>query len=150
MKMAFHFRLDKVLTIKEKEKNLSELEYADARQQFEKAARRLYELLKKKEDLEKQYEQKMQVGVMADSLLQYSYHLQTLQTSITQEQLNVNRAKFLMEGKHQKIIQKSVEVKKYNRLKEKHFAHFKNQLKKDESKQLDELSLIKPGEWHGI
>lgn len=150
MRMAFHFRLDKVLAIREKEKNLSELEYADAQKQFERAAWKLYELLKKKENLEAQYSDKMQAGVTVNVLRQYHDHLESLQGLIIQEQLNVNRAKFEMERKQEVIVQKSVEVKKYTSLKDKHYAAYTKQLKQDENKQLDELIFMKPGEQYGV
>ena len=117
--MASQFRLEKVLKIKEKEKDLSEIEFAQAMQYFENAARTLYELLKRKEEIEKQYEHKMRIGLQADVIRQYNLHLQSLHNSILKQQMIVNRARAAMEKKRDEIVHKSIEVKKYQLLKEK-------------------------------
>ncbi|MFA8437503.1 flagellar export protein FliJ [Pueribacillus sp. YX66] len=148
--MASHFRLDKVLKIREKEKDLSEIEFANAQQRFESVARTLYELLKKKEELEKQHEYNMRVGVQADTIRQYNLHLQSLQNSIMEQQMIVNHARFEMEQKRNLIVHKSVEVKKYNLLKDKHIENVLSKMKKEENNQLDELSILKLGERYGV
>lgn len=148
--MANHFRLEKVLKIREKEKDLSEIEFANAQQRFESVARALYDLLKKKEELEKQYEYKMRGGLQADLLRQYNLHLQSLHNSIMQQQLVVNQARYEMEQKRQLIVHKAVEVKKYSLLKDKHVEKVLEKIKRDENNQLDELSILKLGERYGI
>lgn len=148
--MAHHFRLDKVLKLREKEKNLTEIEFSNAQQRFESVARALYNLLKKKEDLEKQYEHKMSTGVQIDQIRQYNLHLQSILNSIIQKQQQVNRARFEMEEKRRQIIQQSVEVKKYSRLKEKHTKKVVSKMKRTEANQLDELTMLKLGERYGI
>lgn len=148
--MANQFRLEKVLHIKEKEKDLSEIEFANAQHHFENVARKLYELLKKKEELEKQYENKMRTGMQADVIRQYNLHLQSLQNSILQQQLLVNQARFEMEQKRQAIVQKSIEIKKYNILKDKHLENVQTKQKRNEMNLLDELSILKLGERYGV
>lgn len=148
--MASHFRLEKVLKIKEKEKDLSEMEFANAMQYFESAARALYDLLKRKEEIEKQYETKMRVGLQADVIRQYNLHLQSLHNSILKQQVIVNRARAEMEQKREQIVHKSIEVKKYELLKEKYLEKVLSKLKKEENNQLDELSILKLGERYGV
>lgn len=148
--MAHHFRLDKVLMLREKEKNLAEIEFSNAQQRFESVARALYDFLKKKEDLERQYEHKMSAGVQIDRIRQYNLHLQSLHNSIIQKQQQVNRARFEMEEKRRQIIEQSVEVKKYSRLKEKHTKKALAKIKRTEANQLDELTMLKLGERYGV
>ena len=50
--MGYQYKFDKILQIKEKEKGDALAEYHTAVRKFEEAAEKLYELLKKKEDLE--------------------------------------------------------------------------------------------------
>lgn len=148
--MTFKFRLQKVLSIKEKEEDLSKLEYANSQRKFEVVARKLYESLKKKEELEQQYESKLRKGMNVDTLQRYYHHLQGLHTQIIEEQLAVNKAKFAMEQKQQQIVDKSKEVKKYTILREKQYIQYEMQQRKDENNQLDELSTMKMGERHGV
>lgn len=148
--MTRQFRLEKVLKIKEKEKDLSEIEFAHAMQYFENAARALYELLKRKEEIEKQYEHKMRIGLQADVIRQYNLHLQSLHNSILKQQTIVNKARAEMEKKREQIVHKSIEVKKYQLLKDKYLEKVFAKLKKEENKQLDELSILKLGERYGL
>ncbi len=148
--MANQFRLEKVLKIREKEKDLSEIEFANAQQRFESAARALYDLLKRKEELEKQVEHQMRIGIQADAIRRYNLHLQSLQNSIARQQQVVNRTRYDMEQKRKIIVHRSVEVKKYQRLKEKHAEKTATERKREEARQLDELSILKLGERYGV
>ena len=147
--MAFQFRMEKVLALKEREKDLSELLYSESIAQFETVARKLYETLKKKEQYEQFCADKLSEGVHVGFLRQYQNHIQTLNFLILKQQSQMHQAKCQME-KHQKAaMEKSVEVKMYQTLKEKHFNDYKEKLKRAELQQLDELSLRNLGERHG-
>lgn len=148
--MAFQFRLEKALGVKEIEKHLSELEYSKSVDAFEIAAKKLYETLKKKEQIEANYGEKLKAGVHAEILHQYDHHLRTLERLIAEQQLFMNKAKYVMKKKQNAVIEKSVEVKKYATLKDKQFKQYVENMKAEEQKQLDELALLKLGERHGV
>ena len=47
----YHYRFEKVLTFREQEKTETEVEFKDSVEAFETVATKLYDLLKKKEDI---------------------------------------------------------------------------------------------------
>ena len=49
--MSYQYKFEKILTIKEKEKSDARAKYNEAQKSFEQVAEKLYNLLKKKEEL---------------------------------------------------------------------------------------------------
>lgn len=147
--MGFQFRLEKALNVKEQEKQLSELEYSSALDHFEKVALQLYQSLKEKEQLEADYEQLLKKGVHVDVLQRYERYLRPLKSRIKRQQMLVSEAKLAMESKQRAIVTKTVEVKKYAMLKEKRYKDYIASKAKEETKQMDELTVMKLGGRYG-
>lgn len=60
--MKFTFKLEKLLDLREKEKEEQVFMYEKAIRKFEDVAEKLYQLLKKKEDIEQQQLKKLNPG----------------------------------------------------------------------------------------
>lgn len=141
--MSFHFSMEKVLSVKQKEKETIEQELGEAVQAFESIAEEIYSLLKRKEDIENlsnhQYQQKMIVNDLQNT----QRFLLSMTNKIKELQPVLQRARERMQIIQQKLLQQTIEVKKYEKLKEKQFTDYKLELSTYENKQNDEFSVLR-------
>ncbi|ADU30756.1 flagellar export protein FliJ [Evansella cellulosilytica] len=139
--MPFQYGLQKVLEVKEHEKTEAELAYRDSMNHFENVATELYHQLKKKEDLLMAYDEKLKSGIPIGNIQHIQDTLQFLQKEINHLQRETQRTRDVMNAKQQKLSLKTVDVKKYEKMKERKFELYKlNEARLDNS-FLDELSI---------
>ncbi|KEF39879.1 flagellar export protein FliJ [Schinkia azotoformans MEV2011] len=139
--MAFKYKFEKLLSIKENEKDVVIGEYNDAAQKFEKAATKLYELLKQKEDLIDQQGKQLTSGLNIRQIQDLQRFLPFLDKSIAEWQVQVAKARKFMELKQQLLLEKNIEVKKYEIMKEKSLVAYSQLEKAEENKLMDEISI---------
>lgn len=139
--MVFKYKFEKLLSIKENEKDIVIGEYNDAVQKFEKAATKLYELLKQKEDLIEQQGKQLKFGLHIGQILDLQRFLPLLDKSIGEWQLQVAKARKFMELKQQHLLEKNIEVKKFEIMKEKSRDAYSLLEKAEENKLMDEISI---------
>lgn len=139
--MAYAYRFEKILDVKENEKDQARMDYEQSRQEFEKVATKLYDLLKNKEDLINQQEKQMQEGISIFELKQHQYYLETLEKSISIWQLKVIEARNKMNIMEARLKDLNIEVKKYEKMKEKDFLQHMEEVKQDEMIKMDEMSI---------
>ncbi|WP_064093710.1 flagellar export protein FliJ [Rossellomorea aquimaris] len=139
--MSYQYRFQRILTLKEKEKNEVHEMYKGSIVKFEQAAEKLYKFLKKKEDLESYQAQKLQSGFSVQDIRHHQQFITNIEKSITYYQDLVIQARNRMNWYEEKLVDMNVEVKKYEKMKVKDFSRFLQERKKDESKQLDEVSV---------
>ena len=141
--MSFHFSMEKVLSVKQKEKETIEQELGEAVQAFESIAEEIFSLLKRKEDIENlsnhQYQQKMIVNDLQNT----QRFLLSMTNKIKELQPVLQRARERMQIIQQKLLQQTIEVKKYEKLKEKQFTDYKLELSSYENKHNDEFSVLR-------
>lgn len=138
--MNYHYKFEKILDVKEKEKDEALSAYKNAVQAFENVARELYALLKKKEDLEARQAEKMKTGLSVQEIRHYRRFIDDIEKSIHYYQNLVMNARNRMNWHQQKLQEKNIEVKKYEKLKDKDYSRFLMKLKIQEEKQADEIS----------
>ncbi|KYC59741.1 MAG: flagellar export protein FliJ [Heyndrickxia coagulans] len=138
--MNYHYKFEKILDVKEKEKDEALSAYKNAVQAFENVARELYALLKKKEDLEAHQAEKMKAGLSVQEIRHYRRFIDDIEKSIHYYQNLVMNARNRMNWYQQKLQEKNIEVKKYEKLKDKDYSRFLMKLKLQEEKQADEIS----------
>lgn len=136
----FVYRMQSILDIKEK---LEE----QARQEFAQANRRLLEENEKLEKLYQRKEQYEQNGrkLLSDSLkvtdiLENEEAIARMQEFIVYQQDAVAKAEALVEEAREKLTQARQESKMHQRLKEKAFENFVEEMKAAEAKEVDELT----------
>lgn len=139
--MAYQYKFDKILHVKEMEKGDASAAYHMAVQKFEEAAEQLYELLKRKEDLEFYQSSKLAGGLAVQEIRHHQQFISNLQNSIDYYQKMVVNARNRMNHYQEKLIETNVEVKKYTKMKEKDFLHYLNGLKFQEAKRMDDVSI---------
>jgi flagellar protein FliJ len=148
--MVFQYRFDKILQIKEKEKVESMAVYQTAVRKFEEAAEKLYELLKKKEDLEIFQSSRLEGGLPIQEIRHHQQFIMNLQKSIEYYQKMVQNARTRMNFYQEKLMEMNIEVKKYEKVKQKDFRLYNAELKQTEGRQMDDISIqqyMNRGSW---
>lgn len=139
--MQYQFKFEKILVIKEREKDEALNIYSQAVKRFEEAAEKLYELLKKKEDLESHQSSRLVSGLPVQEIRHHQYFLQNLEKTISHYQQIVINARNHMNFYQEKLMEKNIEVKKYEKIKEKDLSKFTENQKQLEGKQMDDISI---------
>ena len=136
------YRFEKILTVCEQEKTETELAYKEAIRSFEEIATKLYELLKKKEDLIAFQQERLKIGSSIDEISHYSRFITSMERMIEEVQQKVVQARTKMNWHEQKLLEKNLEVRKYEKMREKDFEAYKEERNRLETILLDEISSI--------
>lgn len=139
--MTYQFKFEKIMTLKEREKDEALSVYNESVKRFEQAAEKLYELMKRKEDLEEYQSRRLVEGLPVQEVRHHQQFIVNLQKSIDQYQRMVMNARNHMNFNQEKLLQKNIEVKKYVKIKEKGEIEFLELLKQDEAKEMDDISI---------
>lgn len=139
--MGYQYKFEKILHVKEKEKGDALATYHTSVQKFEEAGEKLYELLKKKEDLEGYQSSRLSGGLAIQEIRHHQQFISNLQNSIEYYQKMVINARNRMNHEQEKLIKTNVEVQKYTKMKEKDFLHYLDGIKFQEAKQMDDVSI---------
>lgn len=140
--MKYNYRFEKILVVKDQEKTESELAFKESVQVFEEIATKLYDLLKKKEDLIEYQQERLKIGSSIDEISHYSKFIDSMEKTIEDAQQKVVQARAKMNWHEQKLLEKSLEVRKYEKMRERDHERFIEDQLHIEAIQLDELSTI--------
>ncbi|MFS8630670.1 MAG: flagellar export protein FliJ, partial [Bacillales bacterium] len=136
--MKYAFKFDKILSLKEREKEEALLAYQDSIGKFEKVAKKLYELLRQKEKLQTTRSEKLKQGTPVNEIRFYEEYLESLEKKIEKQQIMVNNARNRMQHLQKQLMEKNIEVKKFEKLREKDARKFFDQLQAEENKRMDD------------
>jgi flagellar protein FliJ len=139
--MAYQFKFEKIMKLKEREKDEVLSNYNESVKRFEEAAESLYRSLKKKEDLESYQSSRLVNGLSVQEIRHNQTFIHNLQKTIEHDQKMVAHARNQMNFYQDKLLQKNMEVKKYEVLKEKGKLVFLEELRQLEAKQMDDISI---------
>ncbi|CAM3077938.1 flagellar export protein FliJ [Filibacter tadaridae] len=140
---AYQYRFEKVLSFREQQKTETEIEYKNAIQAFEEVATKLYDLLKKKEDVFNKQQERMAIGFSINDIHHYSRFIGSLEKKIAELQQQVMQARSKMNWYEDKLLEKTLEVRKYEKMKENDQEHHRAEEEQLEAIRLDELSTLK-------
>jgi flagellar protein FliJ len=139
--MSYQFKFEKILTIREREKEEASSAYNQSVNRFEEAAEKLYELLKRKEDLEAYQADKIATGLSVQEIRHHQQFVGNLAKTIEHAQKMVQNARNSMVYFQEKMLEKNVEVKKFVKIKEKDHINYLALERAEEVKQMDDISL---------
>ena len=140
--MKFDYKFQHILTLKEREKEETYSLYEESVRQFEKAAKKLYELLKKKEVLEQFQSEKLEIGFSIQKIRHHQLFINNLEETIHYWQKQVMATRNEMQYWEEKLLESNIEVKKYEKIKEKSYAYFQQLINADENNRMDEIAAI--------
>lgn len=139
----YTYRFEKVLNYREQEKVDTEMEFKKSVESFEVVANELYELLKRKEDATEKHQLKLEKGFFITEIHQFAHYIESLEKQIDTLQQAVIKARSKMNWYEEKLLEKSIEVKKFEKMKEKDQEHYRTEMEQTEASLLDELSTLK-------
>ncbi|SLL36349.1 Chemotaxis CheF protein [Mycobacteroides abscessus subsp. abscessus] len=139
--MSYQFKFEKILTIREREKEEASSAYNQSVNRFEEAAEKLYELLKRKEDLEAYQADKIATGLSVQEIRHHQQFVGNLAKTIEHAQKMVQNARNSMVYFQEKMLEKNMEVKKFVKIKEKDHTNYLALERAAEAKQMDDISL---------
>jgi flagellar FliJ protein len=139
--MAYQFKFEKIMKLKEREKDEVLSAYNESVKRFEEAAENLFRSLKKKEDLESYQRSKLENGLSVQEIRHHQTFIHNLQKTIDHDQKVVVHTRNQMNFYQDKLLQKNIEVKKYEVLKEKGKIVFLEGIRQLEAKQMDDISI---------
>lgn len=138
----YNYRFENVLTYREQEKTETETEFKTAVESFELVATELYELLKKKEATLDDQTKRMENGFFIDEIHHYARFINSLEMKITEIQQKVMQARSKMNWYEDKLLERTLEVRKFEKMKEKDREVHRVEVEYEEAKRLDELSTM--------
>jgi len=139
--MIYQYKFEKILSIKEKEKTDALAKYNAALKKFEEVAEKLYKLLKKKEELLEFQQEKLRNGLSVQDIRHHQLFMDNLEKLITLCQEEVIEARYKMNIQRDILMERNIEVKKYEKMKENDFLEFLDVIKEAENKEMDEISI---------
>ncbi|HLR22199.1 MAG TPA: flagellar export protein FliJ [Pseudogracilibacillus sp.] len=134
--------LEKILHVKEKEKDAAQLDKTEAVNRFEEIASRLYEELKRKENAESELDVVMKAKATITMIKEQSRYISLMKEKINTLQNNVQKARIEMEQKQNALTEAHIEVKKIERLIALREQEQKELLQKQEMAFMDEISML--------
>lgn len=133
--------LNKVLGVREREKQKAQKEQIQAENEFTKIATQLYELLKSKEQAEARLQDGLSEASSIADMKNMSLYIQTLINKIPSLQEKVQEARKKMEEKQAKLTQAHIEVKKIEKMIENRKSDLKLAEARKEKMLMDEISI---------
>ena len=138
--MAYKFRLQKVLDVKEKEEDNKKNEMSLVNFEIEKAKKQLTELYDELEENYKYRQDKNSNGLSIQELLELNKYIDYLKnTAIRQKIDEIEMLQRKLEGKKEEFIDIRRQRKSYENLKDKDYHKFLEKESKDEEKIIDEI-----------
>ncbi|GGH82238.1 flagellar FliJ protein [Pullulanibacillus pueri] len=140
--MAFVFRFDRMMKINESEKKVLERQYNEVYALLEEQGKKLIDLMQRKEKLQEQFETKKRQRVRVADVIDQTFLLQKIGHHIIEEQHRYNQMRVRVEQFHQKLMEKSIELKKFEKLKSIQQDNYAQLEKQKENKVMDEKAAI--------
>ncbi|MGM0835564.1 MAG: flagellar export protein FliJ [Bacillota bacterium] len=135
-------RMEKIMFVKKAEKELASSEYQEAISQFENEGLQLYDLLKRKEQLEGTLQDRLQHGIPIENLKQQQFFIGNLEKNVLNQQRKVSHARAFMNLKEERLKEQSIEFRKYEVLDDKQKLFVKQNENRIETSFIDEMSIL--------
>ncbi|RYM07182.1 flagellar export protein FliJ [Sporolactobacillus sp. THM7-7] len=143
--MGFEFRLERLMNVAESEKHSLEVEYQRLFARFETLARRLMDLLKEKKSMEIELDHFLKQSVTVGAMRRRTAGVEGVRRQIAEQTRRYDKARCQLEAYRKILQEKTVEVKKYEKLKEKQHHLYRISERKKEMKRLDEIAAYQVG-----
>ncbi|MCO7125996.1 flagellar export protein FliJ [Sporolactobacillus shoreicorticis] len=138
--MGFEYRFERVMKLAENEKYNLEVQYKRLFDEFESLARKLIELMDLKEKAQTELQNQMSQAITIDQMKMGITDVNTMDSLIDETNKRYIRAKARVEDFQTKLQEKAMEVKKYEKIKEKQQSIYRRLTQKAEIKRMDEIA----------
>lgn len=133
--------LEKILDIKDNEKQEAEIKHYQSVEAFEKVALELYQLLKRKELAEERLQMSLEKSITITELQEQSKYIERMTEKIFSLQETVDEARRLMNLHKEDLTDKHIEFKKVEKIIEHRYEERKLEEQKLENNLMDDISI---------
>lgn len=135
----FVYKLQSVLDIKEKLENQEKIAFGLATAKLQEEQEVLQKLMIQKAGYDKQARKLLEGNINLIDINACRRAIDTMKTRIRTQMLEVHKAEKELESVRQRLNEVMIERKTYEKLREKKFEEFKQELLYEEGKEVDEL-----------
>ncbi|WP_042355952.1 flagellar export protein FliJ [Bacillus rubiinfantis] len=139
--MAFKFSFQKVLDVKEKEKEFAQQEFGTAKTRQLELEEQLNELELQKQQIFLKYDETNRKTV--SELVEMQHDIEHVNRKMKQLEVKSQQVQVEVETKQQVLISKLQEAKMWNQWKQKSFAAFQKDMQQKEQAMLDEMAVLR-------
>lgn len=135
----FVYRMQNILNIKLKLETQAKMAYSTASQQYRKEQELLQEMVVRRMGYEKKLKETMQGNLDMQAVSHARADVDNMKTIVRRQMLVVHKAQKVMEEARNQLNEVMQERKVQEKLREKAFEEFKQELAQTENKEIDEL-----------
>jgi flagellar FliJ protein len=136
---TFQFHLQKLLDLKEKEKEQAEWAFGQSVQRKNEEERKLYQLTELRDEMTRMLHTVQAERCSAAQLIEINRYRQSVERSIASQQRTLYGCHQEVERCQRRLSERMQESQLWQRLKEKAYEHFREAEKRLEQKELDEI-----------
>ena len=135
----FKYRMQNILDIKMKLESQAKIAYGVANQKYLEEQKKLQEIVLRRASYEKVLKESMMGKIDVRQVSHARADVNTMKTLVRRQMIEVHKAELELEDARRALNEVMQERKIQEKLKEKAFEQFKNEIKEGESKEIDEL-----------
>lgn len=135
----FKYRMQNILDIKMKLESQAKIAYGVANQKYLEEQKKLQEIVLRRASYEKILKESMMGKIDVRQVSHARADVNTMKTLMRRQMIEVHKAERVMEDARKALNEVMMERKTHEKLKEKAFEQFKEELKAEESKEIDQL-----------
>jgi flagellar FliJ protein len=135
----FKYKMQNILDIKLKLESQAKIAYGIANQKYLAEQQKLQELILRRAGYESALKELMTGTLDVQKVSRARADVNTMKTLVRRQMIVVHKAELELNDARQKLNEVMVERKTHEKLREKAFEKFKQELKDSESKEIDEL-----------
>lgn len=135
----FVYRMQNILNIKQKLETQAKMEYSDANQNYREQQEILNGYMIRRMQYEKHWKEQMKGNIDLASVQHAREEANTMKTIVRRQMMEVHKAEKELEDAREKLNTVMQERKIQEKLRDKAFEDFKQELAHEETKEIDEL-----------
>ena len=135
----FRYRMQNILDVKMKLESQAKIAYGIANQKYLEEQKKLQEILLRRASYERILKESMMGMIDVKKVSHARADVNTMKTLMRRQMMEVHKAEMQLEDARKKLNEIMMERKTHEKLKEKAFEQFKEELKAEESKEIDQL-----------
>lgn len=135
----FKYRMQNILDVKLKLESQAKIAYGIANQKYLAEQQKLQELILRRAGYDKALKSLLEGKLDVRKVSQARADVNTMKTLVRRQMIVVHKAELELNEARQKLNDIMVERKTHEKLRERAFEQFKNEIKENESKEIDEL-----------
>jgi len=135
----FRYRMQNILDVKMKLESQAKIAYGIANQKYLDEQKKLQEIVLRRTSYEKILKESMMGTIDVRQVSHARADVNTMKTLMRRQMIEVHKAEMQLEDARKALNEVMMERKTHEKLKEKAFEQFMEELKAEESKEIDQL-----------